>query len=72
MKSKNSPEYLLLKKAIKYAVDHLNLRNIVVYNVCANIDFVKETFAYATKKGINVIYPNNELFQRNCKRLSKP
>lgn len=72
MKSKNSSEYLLLIKAIKYAVDHLNLRNIVVYNVCANIDFVKDTFAYATQKGINVIYPNNELFQRNSKRsLSK-
>jgi len=56
---------MLLFEAIKYTVDHLKLKSIVVYSVSTNNDKVYELFAYAIKKGIKIIIPENSLKSRN-------
>ena len=58
----------LLKAAVKYAVDHLPLRTILVYSVCGKDETSLRLFKYATDKGINVIIPNNILRERHMER----
>lgn len=60
----------LLIDAVKYAVDHLPLKSIVVYSVCSKDKTTLELFEYALSKGINVVIPNNSLGNRNKERCS--
>lgn len=67
----NSIERNLLVDAIKYAVDHLPLKSIVVYSVCSDDKSVLELFQYAILKGINVVIPDNSLRERNRGKRSE-
>lgn len=60
----------LLIDAVKYAVDHLPLKTIIVYSVCGNDNTTLELFQYAISKGIKVVIPNNSLGERNRGRCS--
>ena len=62
----NSVEYERFLWKIRYTVDHLNLKAIVVYDVCGSDDKVMECFAYAVSKGIEIIIPDNTLKARNA------
>ena len=55
----------LLKAAVKYAVDNLPLKTIVVYSVCGKDSTSLKLFQYAIDRGINVIIPQNSLRERN-------
>lgn len=61
----NTEEYERLLWKIRYTVDHLNLKAIIVYDVCSSNDKVMECFAYAISKGIEIIIPDNTLKARN-------
>lgn len=67
MKSRKSRA--LLRKAVEYTVDHLNLKAIVVYSVGKNEDKLKYQFQYAADRGIKIVIPENTLRIRN--RLEK-
>ena len=47
-------------------MDYLNLKAIVVYDVCKSNDAVYEVFEYAINKGIKIIIPPNNLKVRNA------
>lgn len=53
--------------AVKYAVDHLPLKAIVVYSACGKDDTVYTMLKYATGQGIQIIIPNNSLLEANRK-----
>ena len=61
-------ERKLLKKAVKYTVDHLPLKTIIVYSVCGKDETSLNLFKYAIDKGIHVVIPQNTLRERNQKR----
>jgi hypothetical protein len=58
-------ERSLLKAAVKYAVDHLPLKTIIVYSVCGKDETTLRLFQYAINKGVQVVIPNNSLRERN-------
>ena len=58
-------EKKILTEAVKITVDTLNLRAILVYDVCKDNSAVDEIFAYACEKGIEVKVPSNMLKERN-------
>lgn len=63
----NDPiERAILKESVRYTVDKLNLKAIVVYDVCATDDNALEIFKYAIDQGVNVVIPNNMLKERNA------
>ncbi len=65
----NDPiERAILEKSVRYTVDKLNLKAIVVYDVCARNDKAFEIFRYATDRGIEVVIPNNMLKERNANK----
>ena len=51
----------MLIKAIKYTVDNLNLRAIVVYSSSNDDDKIKKLFKYAVDKHIEIIIPDNSM-----------
>ena len=55
----------LLKAAVKYAVDNLPLKTIVVYSVCGKDSTALKLFQYAIDHGVNVVIPQNSLRERN-------
>ena len=59
-------EYERLLWKIRYTVDHLELKAIVVYDACSSDDKAIECFTYAISKGIDVIIPDNTLKSRNA------
>ena len=61
----NPDEYERLKRNIRITVDRLNLKAIIVYDVCGTDEKTLEAFRYATDKGIKVIIPDNTLKTRN-------
>lgn len=61
----DSEEYERLLWKIRYTVDTLNLKTIIVYDVCSTNNKVFECFSYAIEKGIKVIIPDNTLKERN-------
>lgn len=62
----NDPiERNIIKELVRLTVDTLNLKAIVVYDVCSTNDVVNEIFAYATDHGVKVITPRNALKDRN-------
>lgn len=62
-------ERKLFEKAIRYAVDHLPLKAIIVYSVCGKDETCLKSFDYARNHGIKIIIPENTLRNRNMKRL---
>jgi hypothetical protein len=64
----NLEERELLRKAVKYVVDRLSLKAIVVYSVCGQDSEVYEVFSYAIEKGIELIIPQNTLREQNQKK----
>lgn len=62
---RSSVERNLLKAAVKYAVDNLPLKTIVVYSVCGNDETSLKLFQYAIDHGIRVVIPENSLRKRN-------
>ena len=63
-------ERKLLVSAIKYAVDHLPLKTIVVYSVCGKDETCLKLFRYAQEHGIQIIIPNNSLREANERRVA--
>ena len=61
----------ILIKAVKYTVDRLNLRTIIVYDVCRENYEAENIFRYAIDKGINIIIPPNMIKNRNQARRKK-
>ena len=66
-----SKERNLLKKAIKYAVDNLTLKTIIVYSVCGKDETSLKLFKYAIDKGVSVVIPDNILRRRNIELRGK-
>ena len=58
----------MLKEMVKLTVDALNLKAIVVYDVCGDNNAVDDIFAYAANQGIRVIVPRNSLKDRNVQK----
>ena len=67
---RRASERNLTKAAIKYAVDNLPLRAIVVYSVCGKDETALSILKYATDNGIKIIIPDNSLRERNRERCS--
>lgn len=65
---KYNRERNLLKSAVKYAVDNLPLKTILVYSVCGKDETCLEIFNYAIENGIQVRIVNNTLRERNLLR----
>jgi len=59
----------LLKKAIRHVVDTLKaLKKIIVYSVSISDEKTLALFEYATKRGIEIVIPDNVLKERNIAR----
>lgn len=54
-----------LRNNIRLIVDTLNLKTIILYDVCGNEYETRSVLSYATDKGIEVIIPSNSLKERN-------
>ena len=67
---RNAAERNLLKAAVKYAVDNLPLKAIVVYSVCGKDETTLRLFRYAIDNGVKIIIPNNSLRERNQRRFA--
>ena len=65
-----SSERKLLMDAVKYAVDNLPLKTIVVYSVCVKDATALNLFQYAVDRGVRVVIPQNVLRERNQRRVS--
>jgi hypothetical protein len=65
---RNPNERKLTISAIKYAVDHLPLKAVVVYSACGKDETVYSIFKYAIDKNIKIIIPNNSLRESNMRR----
>lgn len=63
-------ERRLLKAAVKYVVDNLNVETIIVYSVCGKDITSLRLFQYAIDHGIRVIIPQNSLRERNQRRCA--
>ena len=65
---RNGVEKRLLEAAVKYAVDNLPLKTIVVFSVCGKDATSLKLFKYAIDRGIKVVIPDNTLRERNQRR----
>ncbi len=54
-----------LRQIVRLTVDTLDLRAIVVYDVCKDNAAVDDIFSYARERGIEVCVPMNVLKERN-------
>lgn len=61
----NAEEREILKKAIRMTVDTLNLKKIIVYDVCKTDEKALAIFEYAIQKGVEIVIPDNILKKRN-------
>ena len=57
-----------LIEAVRYTVNYLDLKAIVVFDVCGDNLAVQEIFSYAIQKGVRVIVPPNIMKLRNATR----
>ncbi len=64
-------ERRLFKSAIKYAVDHLPLKTILVYSACGKDETCLKVFKYAIDKGVDVRIINNTIRERNILRRAQ-
>lgn len=58
----------IIKGLVRLTVDTLDLKAIVVYDVCSNNDAVDDIFSYAKERGIEIVVPANALKERNIAR----
>ncbi len=58
----------IIKELVRLTVDKLDLRAIVVYDVCSTNAAVDDIFSYAREKGIEIVVPANALKERNIAR----
>lgn len=65
---RHASERKLTVAAVKYAVDHLPLKAIVVYSACGKDKTVYSVLKYAVDKGIQIVIPNNSLREANRER----
>ena len=68
---RNHRERQLLIAAVKYAVDNLPLKAIVVYSACGKDETSLDLFKYAIVNNIKIIIPDNTLRTRNMNRSIK-
>ncbi|MDO4179453.1 MAG: DUF4417 domain-containing protein [Phascolarctobacterium sp.] len=61
-------ERRLFEDAIRYAVDNLPLKAIIVYSVCGKDEKCLKSFEYAIRHGVKIIIPENTLRTRNMNR----
>lgn len=52
---------LLLEKAVKYAVDNLELHAIIVYTTTYDDSIILDIFKYAVNNNVKIIVPDNSL-----------
>ena len=52
---------LLLEKAVKYAVDNLELHAIIVYTTTYDDSIILDIFKYAVNNNVKIIIPENSL-----------
>lgn len=64
----NPVERNVIKEFVRLTVDTLDLKAIVVYDVCSTNDAVDDIFSYAKEKGIEIVVPANALKERNVAR----
>ena len=55
----------IIKELVRLTVDTLELKAIVVYDVCSTNDAVDDIFSYAKERGIEIVVPANALKDRN-------
>ncbi len=65
---RRASERRLTVSAVKYAVQHLPLKAIVVYSACGNDRTVYSVLKYAMDNNVKIIIPNNSLREVNRKR----
>lgn len=68
---RNTFEKRLTENAIKYAVDNMPLKAIVVYSVCGNDENTYRLFRYASSHNVQIIMPENTMRSRNRKAVLK-
>ena len=68
---RNASERALLKAAVRYAVDTLKLKTIIVYSACGKDATSLELFQYAIDRGVRVVIPQNALRERNQRRYAE-
>lgn len=61
----------VIKELVRLTVDTLDLKAIVVYDVCSTNDAVDDIFSYAKDKGIEIVVPSNALKERNAIKREK-
>ncbi len=61
----------VIKELVRLTVDTLNLKTIVVYDVCSTNDAVNDIFSYAREKGVKIVVPANALKERNVAKREK-
>lgn len=54
-----------VKSVVRYAVDNLPLRTILVYSVCGKDSTSLKLFSYAEQNGVDVVIVDNSLRRRN-------
>ena len=67
---RRATERNLTKSAVKYAVDNLPLKVIIVYSGCGKDETALSILKYATDNGVRIIIPENSLRERNRGRCS--
>jgi ABC-type dipeptide/oligopeptide/nickel transport system ATPase component len=67
---RRASERNLTKAAVKYAVDNMPLKAIVVYSGCGKDETALAILKYATDNGIKIIIPENSLRERNRGRCA--
>lgn len=65
---RHSSERKLTTAAVKYVVEHLPLKAIVVYSACGKDETVYSVLKYAVDKGVKIVIPNNSLREANMRR----
>ncbi len=61
-------ERAFLVEAVKRTVDSLALKTIIVFDICGDNEAVDDIFAYARKRGVSVVVPDNIMKLRNTAR----
>lgn len=61
-------ERRLFQAVIRYVVDNMPLKYIIVYSACGKDETCLEIFRYALEHGVQVIIPDNTLRTRNIVR----
>lgn len=66
----NESERQELKRMVRYTINALSLKSIIVYDVCKDEKAVNDIFACAIERGIQVVTPPNVLKSRNKEKAA--